>query len=105
MNHCKYSFNADTWMLGILFSSIADPERKSCFEFQKYIKPYVAPDYLDQDYDPKFTFLTKTKPYKSPPYEELITKETRPTPPDPMYGSNFKELIYWMMDYEPETRP
>jgi hypothetical protein len=53
----------------------------------------LTPSHLDEKYDPKYSYLSETKPYKSPPYEELIEKETKPHPPDKMYGREFKELI------------
>jgi hypothetical protein len=46
----------------------------------------MTPSYLDEEYDPKYTYLSETKPYKSPPYEELVEKETRPSNPAKEYG-------------------
>ena len=40
----------------------------------------LTSDDLDEKYDPKFSYLSQTKPYKSPNYEELISKQTKPTP-------------------------
>ena len=76
----RYSFNADTWVLGQSFTSIM---RKDAINTGEEVENKSVAEV----------------------YTEMMRKEVAIQVPDGFYGGDMQELIGWMMDYDALKRP
>jgi len=84
----EYYLNSDVWMLGTVFLELMYPGEPLIYEFDENL---LGSNWQWRAIIEQIEFSYETKqPFKSVPA---------------MYGQDLTDLISWMLDYDPTTRP
>jgi serine/threonine protein kinase len=84
-----YSYPSDIFMVGLVFTTMSDKNRKFCVEFP-------GTKFEDMQCSP-FSFRET--------YVEIFKENMTPIPPPAEYGEDYSKLILSMVDYDLTKRP